>query len=138
MIIHVIAAPYTKVEETFQVNNIRDHLHLGIIDISTYDFIEFPGVVFRTFISSLMVAAVAWPFKPILSIMGFNCYHMLVLCKTNFLMNHIGRIILGMMNIGALKVLKVYAYEKYRDKHLNKAFSFVTDFDNGCIKVYVV
>jgi len=59
MIIHVLAAPYTKVEETFQVNNIRDHLYLGIIDISNYDFIEFPGVVYRTFISSLLVASIA-------------------------------------------------------------------------------
>lgn len=55
LVINVIAIPHTKIEEIFQVNNIYDHLYHGL-DVKEYDFIIFDGVVYRTFISSLMIA----------------------------------------------------------------------------------
>ena len=77
---HIFMAPFTKVEEIFQVNNIYDHIYL-MDDIPNYDYIEFPGVVYRTFISSLMIAVIDFPFKSIMHSSGFTCYHMLLLSK---------------------------------------------------------
>ena len=72
---------------------------MGVIDVSNYDFIEFPGVVYRTFISSLMVAAVAWPFKPILDLIGLSSYHMHLLCKATFLVAQRSDLSLARQNI---------------------------------------
>ena len=63
-IFHVLINPYTKVEETFITNNMYDHLVYGL-DIPSYDFHEFPGVVERSFIPSLIISAITYPFHHI-------------------------------------------------------------------------
>jgi alpha-1,6-mannosyltransferase len=80
MVGHVVLTPYTKVEETFQINNIYDNIYL-MTDTKNYDFKEFFGVVERTFISSLMIAIPAFPFKYILPELGLSTYYMLILSK---------------------------------------------------------
>ena len=65
---HVILNPYTKVEETFITNNMYDHLIFGSNirgewinnqwKSGIYDFIEFPGVVERSFIPSLIISII--------------------------------------------------------------------------------
>jgi hypothetical protein len=115
MAIHVVVAPYTKVEEIFQVNNIYDHLYL-MDDVKNYDFVEFPGVVYRTFISSLMIAAIDFPFKYLMKPFGFTCFHMLVL----------SRLTLGFLNFLSLKFMRRQVHLKYRDQHVTNAFFMVS------------
>ncbi|KAJ3686769.1 hypothetical protein LUZ61_015933 [Rhynchospora tenuis] len=64
---YAITVPYTKVEESFNVQAMHDilyHRH----NINKYDHLEFPGVVPRTFIGALIVATLA---SPLVSLMQF-------------------------------------------------------------------
>ncbi|KFY63116.1 hypothetical protein V497_02110, partial [Pseudogymnoascus sp. VKM F-4516 (FW-969)] len=63
ILLHLLAAPYTKVEESFNLQATHDILVHGtpLSDLpthirSTYDHIAFPGAVPRTFIGSLILA----------------------------------------------------------------------------------
>jgi alpha-1,6-mannosyltransferase len=58
IIFQAIYSPYTKVEETFQVNNMYDFNHHHV-NVKAYDYHEFPGVVPRTFINSAFTVSQA-------------------------------------------------------------------------------
>jgi len=77
---NVYMIPHTKIEEIFQVNNMYDHLYLQD-DIPNYDYIIFDGVVYRTFISSLMIAAFVFPLKILVHSLGLTSFSMLIICK---------------------------------------------------------
>lgn len=79
----VVMIPHTKIEEIFQVNNIYDHLYLGS-KIEDYDFILFDGVVYRTFLSSLMIAIIDFPLKFVVHALGLTSYHMLLIGKNSY------------------------------------------------------
>jgi len=66
MVTYIIMCPYTKVEESFNLQATHDILIYGVKDISKYDHHEFPGVVPRTFIGSLILAGMVYPFKNVL------------------------------------------------------------------------
>ncbi|KAJ1646536.1 hypothetical protein LPJ64_001987 [Coemansia asiatica] len=59
---YTVAAPYTKVEESFFVQAVHDALLSGC-NIGTWDHLAFPGVVPRSFIGPLAIAALSWPMK---------------------------------------------------------------------------
>ncbi|KAL6569275.1 dolichyl-P-Man:Man(7)GlcNAc(2)-PP-dolichol alpha-1,6-mannosyltransferase [Orobanche minor] len=58
---YVFMAPYTKVEESFNVQAMHDILYWRH-HIEKYDHLEFPGVVPRTVIGALLVSILASPF----------------------------------------------------------------------------
>lgn len=71
---HMYRAPYTKVEESFQVQAVHDILYLGVrpatLGGTEYDHMEFPGVVPRTFVGALVISVLSLPFKFLLVACG--------------------------------------------------------------------
>ncbi|PGH09083.1 alpha-1,6-mannosyltransferase [Blastomyces parvus] len=70
ILLHLYVSPYTKVEESFNIQAIHDILTYGIPSENVagrlraqYDHFSFPGAVPRTFVGALIVAGIS---KPIL------------------------------------------------------------------------
>lgn len=61
ILFHLVISPYSKVEESFNLQAIHDILNYGF-SIEKYDHLEFPGVVPRTFIGGLLVSSLVTPF----------------------------------------------------------------------------
>ncbi|ORY88336.1 Alg9-like mannosyltransferase family-domain-containing protein [Leucosporidium creatinivorum] len=59
----VVLAPFTKVEESFSLHAVRDILALGFdpARLPSYDHIEFPGAVPRSFIGPILLAGATYP-----------------------------------------------------------------------------
>ncbi|GAA5916579.1 dolichyl-P-Man:Man(7)GlcNAc(2)-PP-dolichol alpha-1,6-mannosyltransferase [Sporobolomyces salmoneus] len=70
--IHVLLAPYTKVEESFTLHAVRDLLLKGVNKeaISQYDHVEFPGAVPRSFVGPGMLSVISYPFVRIADELG--------------------------------------------------------------------
>ena len=69
ILLHLYVAPYTKVEESFNMQATHDILTYGVPTDNYYlrlkahyDHMTFPGAVPRTFVGSLLLAALARPF----------------------------------------------------------------------------
>jgi hypothetical protein len=62
--VHVLLAPYTKVEESFNLHATHDVLMYGIRPsvLPKYDHVTFPGAVPRTFVGSILLAWISTPF----------------------------------------------------------------------------
>ncbi|KIX01728.1 uncharacterized protein Z518_09454 [Rhinocladiella mackenziei CBS 650.93] len=69
ILLHLYISPYTKVEESFNIQAVHDILKYGVPTHNVYlrlkaqyDHMTFPGAVPRTFIGALVLATLAKPF----------------------------------------------------------------------------
>lgn len=72
ILVHLLASPYTKVEESFSLQATYDILRHGIptADITSYlaanyDHFSFPGAVPRSFLGPLVLAGLSRPFTAV-------------------------------------------------------------------------
>ncbi|KAL2161562.1 hypothetical protein VTH06DRAFT_8124 [Thermothelomyces fergusii] len=94
ILLHLVVAPYTKVEESFNIQAAHDVLVYGTptSDVyerlsRTYDHFTFPGAVPRTFVGPVLLAGLA---QPIVALVGFQHAQFVV------------RAILGLFNAACL------------------------------------
>ncbi|XP_063367350.1 dol-P-Man:Man(7)GlcNAc(2)-PP-Dol alpha-1,6-mannosyltransferase [Cydia amplana] len=93
--LHVLLCPFTKVEESFNIQAFHDilyHRH----NLSQYDHNEFPGVVPRTFVGPLIITALSAPMAAIFHLFGIN----------KFWMQYVVRLVLALTVIGAWSRLR--------------------------------
>ncbi|KAK7924365.1 Alg9-like mannosyltransferase [Apiospora marii] len=98
VILHLVVAPYTKVEESFNIQATHDVLVYGTptADVyrrlsARYDHFDFPGAVPRTFIGPVLLAGLTQPF---IYLAGFRHAQLIV------------RAVLGLFNAGSLLVFR--------------------------------
>ncbi|KAK9771462.1 putative Mannosyltransferase [Seiridium cardinale] len=98
VVIHLVVAPYTKVEESFNLQAAHDILVYGTPtkDVHTklstqYDHFDFPGAVPRTFLGPVLLAGFA---QPIVALIGFEHAQFVV------------RAVLGLFNAWSLLFFK--------------------------------
>lgn len=91
---YLFSAPYTKVEESFNIQAIHDILTYGF-DISKFDHVVFPGAVPRTFISALLLSGLL---KPVQWLIAADA--------TDIDLQILARGVLGVVNALALILLK--------------------------------
>lgn len=97
---HVLLAPYSKVEESFNLHATHDVLMYGVTPSSLhlYDHFVFPGAVPRTFLGSILLAWATSPVLHIASLIGKT------LSKADI--QTIARLVLCSMNAAGLCLLR--------------------------------
>ncbi|KAF8648108.1 hypothetical protein AX16_006405 [Volvariella volvacea WC 439] len=90
--LHVLSAPFTKVEESFSLHATHDVLMYGVgpTALQNYDHKIFPGPVPRTFIGSVLLA---WLSKPVLSFANY-----MGLLNSKYAMQITVRLVLATLN----------------------------------------
>ncbi|KAF5195879.1 Mannosyltransferase [Thalictrum thalictroides] len=93
---YVFMIPYTKVEESFNVQAIHDiiyHRH----HLDKYDHLEFPGVVPRTFIGALLISILASPLMLVMNLLKLQKLYTLVAV----------RLVLGCIILSTLRFFRI-------------------------------
>ncbi|KAK8492832.1 hypothetical protein V6N12_009714 [Hibiscus sabdariffa] len=99
---YVFMVPYTKVEESFNIQAMHDILyHRHRLD--NYDHLEFPGVVPRTFIGALLVSILASPIVLAMQLLHLPKIYSLVIV----------RLALGCIILSTLRFLRIQVRNKF-------------------------
>uniref|UniRef100_A0AA85J1R6 Mannosyltransferase n=1 Tax=Trichobilharzia regenti TaxID=157069 RepID=A0AA85J1R6_TRIRE len=106
----VFICPFTKVEESFNIQALHDLLYFGS-NLTSYDHKEFPGVVPRSFLGSLLISWVCAPVVYLCSLLKLN----------KFVSQYIVRISLGVLTILSLKTF-ANSVKKVFGKHVCARF----------------
>lgn len=80
--LHLLIAPYTKVEESFQVQAVHDLLYTPAL--SDFDHLEFSGVVPRSFVGPMILAGLAMPVRMVMQMLGMGDQKLIVLFAARF------------------------------------------------------
>ncbi|XP_063977922.1 probable Dol-P-Man:Man(7)GlcNAc(2)-PP-Dol alpha-1,6-mannosyltransferase [Diachasmimorpha longicaudata] len=112
--VHLLYCPFTKVEESFNLQAMHDILYHGY-NLTEYDHHEFPGVVPRTFLGPLMISGLSSPLVAAVTHFNFN----------KFCSQYIVRAVLGLIVIAALRLYR-QALEKIFGVQFTKWFVAIT------------
>ncbi|XP_008786181.2 dol-P-Man:Man(7)GlcNAc(2)-PP-Dol alpha-1,6-mannosyltransferase isoform X4 [Phoenix dactylifera] len=102
--LYVIMVPYTKVEESFNVQAMHDMLYHHC-HIKNYDHLDFPGVVPRTFMGALLASILA---SPVVFLM--QCLHMPKVYSLIAVRLVLGCIILSTLRFFRIQVRRKFGY----------------------------
>ncbi|XP_021755220.1 dol-P-Man:Man(7)GlcNAc(2)-PP-Dol alpha-1,6-mannosyltransferase-like isoform X1 [Chenopodium quinoa] len=99
---YVFAIPYTKVEESFNMQAMHDILY-NRQHLAEYDHLEFPGVVPRTFIGAWVVSILAYPFVSVINFLHLpKIYSLFVV-----------RLVLGCIILSTLRFFRLQIRHKF-------------------------
>lgn len=98
---HLILAPYNKVEELFTLQAVHDILKYGVSSVASFDHVQFPGAVPRTFVGALALATTAKPLLWLAELFGVDLSQ-----PTQFHVQFLVRALLGLANVWALISLR--------------------------------